>query len=109
MKNYEAKYSYLNRRQGFNCAIAAIEGKAALVTDLHHKCHQAKWRHKKFPLFMDSLLNLVGVNNMYHLWKPQFEKISDMRAVKYEAFLSNPIHWKFREFVHTAKWPLTKS
>lgn len=108
MKNYEAKYEYFLSKQHYFCAIAAEELEDAYMTELHHKCHQKKWRHKKYPIFMDSILNLVGVSNKWHMHKPHFRKISDRQAEKYERFLSNPIHWKYKEFVHTGKWPKSK-
>ena len=98
MKNYEAKFNYLFRRQGGMCAIAYEYESIAMPTDLHHRCHNTKWRRKKFPLFLDSMLNLVGVSNHYHLKHPSWGKISDRRAGQYEMFLQT--HPGICEFVN---------
>jgi hypothetical protein len=57
------------------------------VTDLHHLCHNTKWRRKKFPLFLNSIFNLRPVSNSYHLAYPSWGKITDYQAEKYELFL----------------------
>ena len=89
MKNYEEKFNFLIRKYGIRCPIAAEKGgQVDIVTDLHHLCHNTKWRRKKFPLFIDSILNLRPVSNKHHLANGSWGKISDTKAEKYERFLN---------------------
>ncbi len=86
--NYDLKFAYLLRRQNGICPIAkAKDGWAEAPTSLHHRCHQAKWAKKKFPLFIDSVWNLMAVNFHWHTQWPSFARISHMEAQKREAFL----------------------
>lgn len=56
--------------------------------DLHHKFHNTKWRRKKCPLFIDSLLNLELVHHECHLQHGGLAgSIGDFQAVKWERFL----------------------
>lgn len=103
---YEDKWDYLVSKYGNRCPIGAEKDEAwQQVTDLYHRCHNTKWRREKFPLFLNSLLNLMPVSNRYHLKFPSYGKISDMQAEKWQKFLSNPIHWKCKMFVNKLRWP----
>lgn len=87
MKNYEAKVIYLSIKQKGNCAIAAAAGSMAQITELHHRLHNTKVNREKYPLFIDSVFNLVAVNYNYHALKPHFQKINYIKAAKIEAML----------------------
>lgn len=88
IKNYEKKFAYLVRKQGGICPIAKTRDKwAEAPTELHHRCHRTSWAIKKFPLFIDSLWNLMAVNHNWHMQWPSFAKISFFEAEKREAFL----------------------
>ena len=88
IKNYGKKFAYLLRRQNGICPIAkAKDGWAETPTSLHHRCHRTKWAKKKFPLFIDSVWNLMAVNFHWHLQWPSFARISHMEAEKREEFL----------------------
>lgn len=88
MKGYAAKMSYLLRRQGGYCAIASELGmEFARPTQLHHRCHNTKRARNKYPLFIDSLMNLVAVNHDQHLMHPSALKIRDNEAESRERFL----------------------
>jgi hypothetical protein len=69
-----------------------------MITDLHHRVHKSKWRIKVYPLFIDSLLNLVGMNNSNHINNNSRFKITDLKAEKYQRFLEN--HPKIAKFVN---------
>ena len=56
------------------------------LPDLHHKCRKHKWRIKKFPLFIHSILNLELLHHTCHLSKDG-SHISDMQAERKERFL----------------------
>jgi hypothetical protein len=68
------------------------------VTELHHRLHNTKVNKKKYPLFLNSMLNLMPVCNMYHLTNPSYGKITDYQADKYERFLER--HPKICAFVN---------
>jgi len=99
--NYTQKWEYLIKKNGPYCPVQRDKGDESsplLCTDLHHRCHNTKWRLKKFPLFMNSLLNLLPVSNFFHLKYPSNNKITDFQAEKYERFLER--HPKISEFVN---------
>ena len=60
--DYEKKLSILIKRQNGCCAIAAAHGEFAEPTELHHaRIINDKWSRMKFPLFIHSLVNLMGI------------------------------------------------
>lgn len=85
--NYQRKMHYLSRRNGGHCVIAEAHGAWAPITDLHHRHARSKWARRKFPLFIDSLWNLLPVNNKWHLRYGSFARISKYEAEKRERFL----------------------
>jgi hypothetical protein len=121
IKNYEDKFEYIYERQKGRCAISNQTKKykknmlsamfhykfyyigISKITELHHRCHKEKWRVKKFPLFIDSMLNLVGVNHWEHIKNPSALSITDVQAEKYEKFLEKDMHKKCRDFVNMKK------
>ena len=86
MENYDEKVDYLEDYQKGKCAIAGKQLTFASA-DLHHLCHNTKWRRNKFPLFLNSILNLRLVDHITHLNNGSALKISDLQAEKYEKFL----------------------
>ncbi len=66
--------------------------------DLHHRCRKHKWRIKKWPLFIHSLLNLELLHHTCHLSKDG-SHISDLQAERYETFLQK--HKKSADFVNS--------
>ena len=103
MKNYEAKWEYLTNKHSYRCPIQKEkQGKdlfiEMFVQDLHHLCHNTKWRREKYPLFLDSILNLRPVSHNYHLRFGSWGKITDYQAEKYEKFLER--HPKIAEWVN---------
>ena len=85
--NYEAKMNHIRERQKGNCAIAESLGEKAQITHPHHRLHKSKVNVAKYPLFIDSTLNLLGVNHAYHMKYPHFGKITFLRAARIEAML----------------------
>ena len=101
IKWYENKWKYLVRKHGATCPIQQErnpEGKRHIVTDMHHLCHNTKWRREAFPLFLNSLLNFRPVSHAYHLKFGSWGKITDYQAQKYEKFLQR--HPKIAEWVN---------
>jgi hypothetical protein len=99
MKNYQDKFEYLANRCNWTCMIGWNKKKDIIPIDsLHHLCHNTKVNRKRYPLFIDSLLNLMPVSSHYHLKNPSYGKIMDRQAEKYERFLER--HPKICEFVN---------
>ena len=101
MKAYKEKFEYLASRNNWRCPIALERDVIAQVTDLHHKLHNTKVNRKLYPLFIDSMLNLVPVNNAWHLKYPSWGREPYYRAEKYESFLNR--HPKVFMFVNMEK------
>lgn len=102
MKYYREKWEYLISKHSRFCPIAWQQEDILIpATELHHLAHQTKWRRKKYPLFIDSLLNLRPVNNAWHLSNPSWGKISDFQAKKWERFLKR--HKKACVFVNEVR------
>lgn len=111
MDNYEIKWEYLTNKYGHRCPI--WEEKKHInpawhmpkfVTDLHHPLHNTKTNRKLYPLLIDSVINLIPVENGEHLnngsWKPaHLPKVLDGEwARKWERFLEK--HPKIAKWVN---------
>lgn len=64
----------------------------------HYRIHNTKINRKRYPLLIDSLLNLVPVYNAYHINNSSWRKITEYNADKIELFLFN--HPKAERFVN---------
>ena len=51
-----------NAQNGFCC----VAGCCDRIDDFHHLVHNTKVNRKKYPLFIDSPMNLVGVCQHHH-------------------------------------------
>jgi len=98
MDNYLSKMSYLIKHQKNYCAISGKTIYDTSVIDLHHRSHNEKWRRKRFPLFLNSILNLQAVDHVEHLQNGSANKIHDLKAEQYEKFLER--HPSISEFVN---------
>jgi len=98
---YEKKWQYLNWHQKGRCPIAwEKDGEIVMLHELHHAgIHDTKLNRKRWPLLIDSLLNLKLVNHNYHMMWPSWGRISDLEADRKERFLER--HPKICEFVNT--------
>ena len=109
MIHYETLFNYLANRQGWSCAIALNRAGWRTRPDcLHHaRKHNTKINRRRWPVFIDSVFNLVAVKN--DPWHVQYRNwgcwTGHMQADRYERFLSETRHWKFREFALTGIWP----
>lgn len=97
MKNYHNKVFYLYKRQRGICVICGSKMGLTEVLDLHHKCRKHRWRIRKYPLFIDSIINLELAHNGCHITKDG-NHISDLQAGKYERFLER--HPRICDFVN---------
>jgi len=85
--HYEKKFWYIYKHQSGRCVIGSSENWILPMDALHHKLHNTKVNRKKYPLFIHSILNLVGVFNALHLVRGSWGRITDIEAQKYEDFL----------------------
>ena len=104
--HYEDKWEYLvgHSKQQRYCPIARLKkDELLLCTDLHHKHSDSKWAVKAFPLFIQSMVNLVPLSRMYHQLNPQYLNDKKFRyiytryqAERWEKFLErHPMMAKF--------------
>lgn len=96
--NYERKLQVIEKLQNGRCAIGADEGLTLPITELHHRLHNTKTNRKKYPNFIDSIFNLVGVNHDKHMERPSFGKIPLQTAELIENVVlseDNPIMLKW--------------
>ena len=99
---YEVKWHYLNWHQRGQCPMALEMGNSyVMLHEFHHKKHNTKINRKRWPLFIDSLLNLELVNHRCHMMYPSHGKISDLEADRIEDFLRR--HSKICRWVNTLK------
>ena len=88
-----SRFNAIYRNQNGWCAIAESLDKVAEITELHHAhIHNTKPNRKRFPLLINSLWNLYGVNHHYHManpsWSPPKGRWSLMECDKREEFLN---------------------
>lgn len=119
MENYENKFNYIyNRQRGYclrcmdfgNVMKNVYYSKTLIhlniwsgyefnrMTEFQHRCHNTKWRRKAFPLFIDSMFNLVGYCNKCNTNDTSSLKITDEKAARYERFLER--HPQIARFVN---------
>ena len=71
------------------------------ITELHHCIHNTKINRKRFPNYIHSLWNLVGVNHWWHLNNGSWGKISLKEADIREAFLKR--HPRINKFMNEVR------
>lgn len=59
------------------------------ITDIHHKLPNTVLNNKKYPLFIQSPMNAIGLNQYCHHEKPHLLRITDLEAQVYEEYLRN--------------------
>lgn len=105
--HYEEKIKYLvekqKRDEGLEFEYCPITYKVKSLyktpDSLHHtKVHNTKPNKKRYPLLIDSLLNLTPVFNAVHITRGSWGKISEFNADKIERFLER--HVKAARFVN---------
>ena len=89
MPHYDDKFEYLANKQKWICPISQYCHKPIMIDKVlhHYRVHNDKYNRKKYPLLLNSMLNLMPVNNDYHLAHPSFGGITDYQADKIERFL----------------------
>lgn len=102
MRNYIDKFNYLYKHQLGDCPICKEPIRSIGWPDIHHIVHNTGANRKKFPLFIDSLLNLQILHHECHINGVGLKQISELKASKYEKFLGKKIHKEIAKFVNTA-------
>ncbi len=91
-EKYQSRFNAIYRIQFGWCAIADSLNEVAEITELHHThIHNTKPNKKRYPLLINSLWNLYGVNHQFHManpsWSPSSGRWSLMECDKRENFL----------------------
>lgn len=91
-ERYLSNLNIIYQKQNGWCAIAESKNKVAEITELHHThIHNTKPNRKRYPLLLNSLWNLYGVNHHYHMafpsWSPPAGRWSLMECDRRERFL----------------------
>lgn len=66
----------------------AVEGCLNKIHSIHHKLHDTVHHQKKFPLFLDSPMNGVGLCLMCHCDRSHEFRVTEKLAVIYENWLN---------------------
>lgn len=116
MKNRDAKWEFLMNRDSQNCRIWVVECRGGkhrvdvvmgFPTELHHaRCHDTKLNRERFPLFIDSILNVVQVCSWNHARHRSWGIWSPERCGRAEAFLKR--HPRIARWVNDPRGPLWK-
>jgi hypothetical protein len=104
IENYEIKKAYLYKKYSGHC-IGCNNVLQYRYVQLQHRCANHKWRREAYPLFLNSLLNLAPICSHCNCYAHRSAGlISEYRANKYEAFLSQERHKKCKNFVNNLVW-----
>jgi hypothetical protein len=88
--NYERKFGSLLIHQGGACPIARSQGVYAVPSELHHaRMHDKGWARKKYPLFIDSIANLMAVNHDFHMNRGSYGQWTETKVAWFEARMRN--------------------
>jgi hypothetical protein len=89
--NYEEMFLYIAGLQGWRCLIALDLEEEAPIQELHHRLHNTEENRRRYPLFINSVFNLVGVNHAYHMKCSFWGEYSLIEADRIERYLEqNP-------------------
>ena len=71
---------------GRDCVIAAANGSSAPAEERHHaRIHDKKWVRARYPLFVDSVFNILPVSHRWHMRYGGFGKWPERKVAWYEA------------------------
>jgi hypothetical protein len=100
IEHYDNKFNYLYMHQKGLCIGCMERLMNGDKIDFQHRARKTKWRLRKFPLFINSLLNGGLIHNLCNTTKHMSAgQISDYNAERYEKFLMR--HPKISNFVNT--------
>jgi hypothetical protein len=87
IRDYNELFMYIYILYKGRCPIADSHGVWAYPESLHHRLHNRKINRKRFPLFIDSVFNLVAVNDNFHMKYPGWGKFTVFEADKIELYI----------------------
>jgi len=85
--NYKELFFYVSVVWGCMCPIAASHNKWASPESLHHRLPNSKINRKRFPLFIDSVFNVVPVDDNFHMKYPGWGQYKVFEADKIERYI----------------------
>ena len=85
--NYNELFFYTFMLCKGRCPIAESKGDWAHPDQLHHRLHNERKNRIRFPLFIDSVFNVVAVNEKYHTENRNWRKYSVFAADKIEQYI----------------------
>ena len=92
MKTFPIDKERIFKAYGYRCAVTGKE-----AHDLHHVKPNTKINRKRWPLYIDSPLNLIPINHDEHLNKPLPKAPSDLVCDLYEEWLENIVQKYFKD------------
>jgi len=81
----DIKYQICECKYGY----CKTEGCLNSIHSVHHKLHNTEANRKRFPLFLSSPFNAVGLCYECHTNKSHLFKITEQEAIMYEEWLLN--------------------
>ena len=86
--NYQELFMYVYLLWGGMCPIAASLKVYSVNPDqLHHRLHNERKNRIRFPLFINSVFNVVAVSEKYHTENRNWGKYSVFAADKIEQYI----------------------
>lgn len=67
--------------------ICAVEGCYTVIQSCHHMLHDTEYNRERFPLFINSPMNGVGLCNHHHDQLQHKYRITEKQAEIYEEYL----------------------
>lgn len=85
MFSIEIKQAVHDAQHGY----CKVKGCHCKIHSIHHMLHDTEYNRRRFPLFIDSPFNAVGLCEFHHTQKSHEWRITDEEAKMYEAYLQN--------------------
>lgn len=83
MFSEEVKQQVYEMQNGYCFTIGCINK----IHSVHHKLQDTKYNEKKFPLFLNSVFNAIGLCYDCHKQKQHLYRVTEKIAEVYEEFL----------------------
>lgn len=85
MFSKEIKRQIVEAQNGY----CATSGCYAKIHSVHHKLHDTSWNRKRYPLFINSPMNGVGLCYRCHRDRQWIFRVTEKEAETYETYLRN--------------------
>ncbi|MHA1437931.1 MAG: hypothetical protein ACTSPD_10175 [Promethearchaeota archaeon] len=83
----ETKQAIYESQNGY----CKVKGCHNSIHSVHHKLHDTEYNRRKYPLFIDSPFNAVGLCEHHHTQKSHEWRVTDQEAKMYEEYLDDLI------------------